>query len=104
MESGFCKESPAHLFLNFSCLLELTDSLCTLTEEADRRKLPQVQVSVEQEVKSFLSLHLKQEDFSMNVTIENWKRVFLSPLLYCLSFPLPIPIPSCIKWYFSVYS
>lgn len=51
MESGFCKESPAHLFLNFSCLLELTDSLCMLTEEAERRKLPQVQVSVGQEVK-----------------------------------------------------
>lgn len=38
MESSFYKESPSQLFINFSCLLELTDLLPTLTEEADRKK------------------------------------------------------------------
>lgn len=50
MESGFCEVSASELFINFSRLLDLTDLLPMLAEEAVRKKMPQIQVSVRQEV------------------------------------------------------
>lgn len=59
-----------------------------LTEEADRKKLPQTQLSVGQKVKRFLSLQLKQAAFSMNVRIWNWKRETSFPLFYTIFSPV----------------
>lgn len=67
-------------------MLFRVDWFYMLTEEVDRKKTA-ASTSVRQKVKRFLSLKLKQMDFSMNVTIQNWKRDFLPLLLYYL-FPV----------------
>lgn len=56
MESGFCEVSASELFINFNCLLDLTDLLPMMAEEAVRKKMPQIQISVWEEViKRFFS-------------------------------------------------
>lgn len=71
-----------------------------------QEKMPQIQISVWQGVikQRFLSLQLKWAVFSMNGTRELEDRI-LSPPAFILSIFSPVlPIPLCIKWYFSMYS
>lgn len=107
MESSFCKKSPSQLFINFSCLLELTDLLPTLTEEADRKKKSASNTSkcrVRSDKTEVSPLAVETGSLFHEWNVRQLEERQLSTLLYCLYFSLCVPIPSSIKWYISMHS